>query len=106
VKLKYVLLHQKKGTHNYLQLYESTKKKSIANLHFASFENLPHSVSWQISNGELEINLLFQENVQTKLVLFKDHILNEYLPTLLNKILIYPQERNPMPPFSMSNSIM
>jgi hypothetical protein len=32
--------------------------------------------------------------------------LNEYLPTLSNKILIYPQERKPMPPFPMSNSIM
>jgi hypothetical protein len=52
VKLKYVLLHQKKGTHNYLEIYESTKKKSMADLHFASFENLSHFVSWYNSNGE------------------------------------------------------
>jgi hypothetical protein len=40
MKLKYVLLHQNKGTHSYLQIYESTKKKSIADLHFASSKNL------------------------------------------------------------------
>jgi len=45
MKLKYVL-HQKKGTHSYLQIYKSTKKKSITDLHFASSKNLPHSISW------------------------------------------------------------